>query len=88
MIKIIIASLALAFSATVFAADAENSGSTTVDHSKNPLTGTETTTKKTEKTVKGEHGKGKMKMKETTKKKTDGSTETETKIDGDSSEKH
>ena len=54
------------------AADAEHSETTTVDHSKNPITGSETTTKKTKKKMKGEHAKTEMKTTDKMKKEKDG----------------
>ena len=45
--KAIVTTVAMVLAASlVHAADAEHSDKTTVDHSKNPITGTETTTKK------------------------------------------
>ena len=60
------------------AADAENSASTTVDHSKNPITGTETTTTETKGMHKDGSHKDSMKKKSKHKKMKDGSTETTT----------
>lgn len=68
--------------ATSFAADTEHKAETTVDQSKNPITGTETTTKKTKKKMKGDHASSETVTKEKTKVGTDGekktTTETET----------
>lgn len=71
------------------AADAENSDSTTVDTSKNPITGTKTTTKKHKMKKKTDGGaSADMTVKETTKEKTDGTVEKSTKAEADSSTKH
>lgn len=77
-----------AFVSPVFAADAENKNETTVDHSKNPITGTETT--KVKKTVakKGPHGEKKSEVVEKTKKYTDGTVEKSVETESDSSTKH
>lgn len=69
------------------AADAENSAKTTVDHSKNPITGTQTTTKKYKKKVKGENGSGhQVDVMEKTKQKTDGTVETKVEAEGSATE--
>lgn len=83
MKSIVTAVVTVLLSATVFASDVENSHSTTTDTSKNPITGTEKTVKKTEAVAKGPHGETKTETKEVTKKKKSGktekTTETETK---------
>jgi hypothetical protein len=85
--KMIIALVGIAFAATAYAADSENSEKSTVDHSKNPITGTKTTTKKWKKKVKGDEGKGEAEVKETTKEKTDGTVEKKVKVDSDTENK-
>lgn len=71
-----IISAALLLGATAFAADAKNE--TTVDTSKNPITGTETTTTKHEEKA----GDNKMKTKKVVKKHKDGKVETKVEADG------
>jgi len=59
------------------AADAANSDNATVDQSKNPITGTKTTTKKWKKKSKTANGdSAEVNAKETTKVKKDGTTTT------------
>ena len=59
-----------------FAADAEDKSSATVDHSKNPITGTETTKKVSKKKMKDGHGnEAAMKVTDKTKVHTDGKVE-------------
>ncbi len=80
--------LALAVAALVspaFAADNENKNEVKVDHSKNPITGTHTTTKTTKVKKKGEHAKSEMEVTEKTKVKKDGTVEKSTEVEGDSS---
>ena len=61
------------------AADAEKKEEVTVDHSKNPVTGTETTTKTAKHKKAAKHGASKMEETTTTQKAhTDGSTATTT----------
>jgi len=84
MKKLITVLLSMGFATSVYAADAENSGSATVDHSKNPLTGTQTTTKKWKSKKKNARGEAETNSKETTKEMTDGSTEKTTKTTTDS----
>ena len=60
----------------VFAADAENKMEATTDTSTNPLTGTQTTTKKYKRKVKNPNGvKSTQDVTEKTKVKTDGTVE-------------
>ena len=61
-----------------FAADKENKAETSTDTSKNPITGTETTTTKSEKKMKGEHSKAETSTKKTHKKYKDGGEKTTT----------
>jgi hypothetical protein len=85
ILSAVIALSGLSFSA--MAADAENSEKATVDHSKNPVTGTKKTTVTHKSKHKNEDGsESKMKRKDTTKETTDGKTEksTETKTDSES----
>ena len=78
-----LAAAALFVGSVSFAADVENKDNTTVDHSKNPITGTETTTTKTEEKVKDDHGNmKKMKTKKTVKNHKDGKVETDVKVEG------
>ena len=70
-----------------FAADAENSASTTVDHSKNPITGTEKTVKKSKKKMKGAEGKATEEVKETTKVDKDGKVDQSTEVKTESKDK-
>ncbi len=70
------------------AADAENTETTKVDHSKNPITGTKTTKKKFKKKVKDEEGhSADMNVTETTKEKKDGSVKTSTDVDAEAASK-
>ena len=85
MKKTILALTVAAFASPVFAADAENKSATTVDHSKNPITGTETTTKTTKAKKKGDHAEGEMKIKEKTKVYKDGKVEKSNEVEGSSS---
>ena len=64
-----------------YAADAENKAETTTDTSKNPITGTVTTTKKTSKKMKGAHGEAEAKVTEKTKVHKDGKVEHSEKVD-------
>lgn len=84
--------LALALSMLVapsfaMATDEENSAKTTVDHSKNPITGTETTTKKTKRLKRGAGKNSKMETVETTKKHTDGTVDHTVETNTDSETK-
>lgn len=63
------------------AADQEHSDSTTTDTSKNPITGTVTTTKKMTKKKKTEHGEEKMEVTEKTKMMKDGSIKKTTEVE-------
>ncbi len=87
MKKLMIAALGLLMTGTVYAADAENSETTKIDHSKNPITGTKKTTKTWKKKVKDGSGKDDATVKETTYQKPDGSTEKKTEVDADSTDK-
>ncbi|RYZ66075.1 MAG: hypothetical protein EOP05_19665 [Proteobacteria bacterium] len=85
-------SLAIALSALFvgsvgFAADAENKAETTTDVSKNPITGTVTTTKKTAAKKKGAHGKASMETTEKTKVHKDGEVEKSVEVEGESAHK-
>jgi hypothetical protein len=53
---VMVLAAALMVGAMAHAADMENKGEATTDTSKNPITGTVTTTKKMHKKVKGAHG--------------------------------
>jgi isocitrate lyase len=74
-------------SGLAIAADSENSAKETTDVSKNPITGSVTTTKKASRTVKTASGKRTMDVKKTTKVKKDGTVEESVKVDGDSTAK-
>lgn len=79
MKRLLLTAVCLMFTAsmTAMAADEENSGSTTVDKSHNPITGSDTTTKTTKHKVKDASGaKHKVKEKKSTTHKSDGGTET------------
>ena len=71
-----------------FAADAENTSETTVDTSKNPITGTVKTVKKTKQKVKGAKGEGEVQTKEVTKVYKDGTVEKKVDAEGSSETKH
>jgi hypothetical protein len=85
MNKLIIAAISMLFAASVYAADQEVKDSATVDHSKNPITGTKTTKREWKSKKKNADGKAEAKTTETTKVGTDGSVdkkvETETSSD-------
>jgi len=68
------------------AADAENKAEATADTSKNPITGTVTTTKKYKKKVKGAHGEADAKVTEKTKVHKDGKVEQSEKVDASKTE--
>jgi hypothetical protein len=88
MKKLMILAPILMMSSLAFAADVENSNTTTVDHSKNPITGTKKTVRKHK--MKAKDGAGNAAdttITETTKMKTDGSMEKKTKVEGDESHK-
>lgn len=68
------------------AADAENKAEATTDTSKNPITGTVTTTKKFNKKVKGAHGEAEAQVTEKTKVHKDGKVEKSEKVDASASE--
>lgn len=87
MSKLVIAIVGVAFSASVHAADAEHKESATVDHSKNPITGTKTTTKKWKSKKKGAHGEAEKTTTETTKEMTDGSVDKKVETESSSDPK-
>lgn len=71
------------------AADTENSEKSTVDTSKNPITGTQTTTKKYKKKQKGKNGSGQdVEVTEKTKVKTDGTVQQNIDVEADTTSKH
>lgn len=71
------------------AADAEHKETSTVDHSKNPITGTETTTKKYKGKMKNEKGQSEdVAITEKTKVKKDGTTTKSVEASGEKTEKH
>lgn len=76
-VMMIIASTVLA-SSLALAADEESKQEVKVDHSKNPITGTETTTKTTKKKMKSPHAEAEMTKKEKTKTYKDGTKKTTT----------
>ena len=70
------------------AADAENSNSTTVDNSKNPITGTKKTVKKHKMKMKDAAGnEADATVKETTKVQKDGTVSKKTTVDADTTKK-
>lgn len=70
------------------AADTEHVESDKTDHSKNPITGTETTTHKYKKTIKDEHGQeAKVDVKEKIKKSKDGKVKKSVEVEGESTSK-
>lgn len=74
--------------ATLFAADMEKKSETTVDTSKNPITGTVTTKKKHTKKKKGDNREQTSEVTEKTKVHTDGKVEQTTKTETKTEEKH
>jgi hypothetical protein len=68
------------------AADMENKGEATTDTSKNPVTGTTTTTKKWTKKVKGANGEAEAKVTEKTKVHKNGKVEKSEKVDATQTE--
>lgn len=85
--KAIVTTVAMVLAASlVHAADAEHSDKTTVDHSKNPITGTETTTKKHTKKMHNDAtgAKSEVTTKEKVKAKKDGTVSKETTVEQDS----
>lgn len=72
---------ALVSGSLAMAADAENKSETTVDTSKNPITGTVTKKTKHKKKVKGEHGSANVEVTEKTKTHKDGKVEHSTEVD-------
>ena len=85
MTKSIIALVVAAFMSPAFAADHEQKNDVTVDHSKNPITGTQTTTKTTKVKNKGDHAKSDMEIKEKTKVMKNGKVEHSKEVDASSS---
>lgn len=77
---------ALMVGAMAQAADMENKGAVTTDTSKNPITGTVTTTKKMSKKIKGAHGEVDAKVTEKTKVHKDGKVEKSEKVDASTTE--
>jgi len=77
---------AVLVSPVAFAADHDSGAAaeTKVEHSKNPLTGTEKTVKTTEKKMKRGKSHAKVKSTETTKVHTDGEVEKSVDVEGDS----
>ena len=85
--KTMIAGLFLV-STMAFAADAEHKVDETKDVSKNPITGTVTTTKKYSKKVKNEDGEeGHVKIKEKTKQYKDGTVKKSTDAEAETEHK-
>ena len=79
---------ALLVGSVSMAADAEHSEKSTTDVSKNPLTGTQTTTKKFKKKAKNQSGSGHdVEVTEKTSVKTDGTVEKKVDVNADSTEK-
>lgn len=74
---ITIAALALVGSMAL-AADTENKAESSTDTSKNPITGSETTTKKSTKKMKHGHAKSESTTKESATKHKDGAVDTKT----------
>jgi hypothetical protein len=86
MKRLLLLCLSSIFAGTLALAAEKEEGKTTVDHSHNPLTGSDTTTKTT--TAKKKDASGKThtyKKKETTTKKTDGGAEHSTSTEETSS---
>lgn len=77
---------ALMVGSLAHAADAENKAEATTDVSKNPITGTVTTTKKSSHKMKGAHGEGKVEVTEKTKVHKDGKVEKSADVSAKSSE--
>ena len=77
---------ALMVGSLAHAADGENKAEATTDTSKNPITGTVTTTKKSSKHVKGMHGKGDVKVTEKTSVHKDGQVDKKVNVEGTSTE--
>lgn len=80
--------LAAFISPVAFAADHEHKDENSVDVSKNPITGTVTTTKKSEHKVKRGKGHAKVSVTEKTKEMTDGSTEKTKEVETESHPNH
>lgn len=79
----------LAGTDSAFAADKENSESVTQETSKNPFTGTKTTTIKHKVKKKDAAGANvEVNQKETIKEKTNGQVERKMEVDGEREEKH
>ncbi len=77
---------ALMVGSLAHAADAENKAEATTDTSKNPITGTVTTTKKHSHKIKGANGDGKVEVTEKTKVHKDGKVEKSATVDAKSTE--
>lgn len=84
MKAMMILAAAMMVGALAHAADAENKAEATTDVSKNPITGTVTTTKKSSKKVKGAHGDAKVEVTEKTKVHKDGTVEKSSEVDATS----
>jgi hypothetical protein len=82
MKKIILPLMALVFTSAVYA-DSETSNSATVEHSKNPITGSKTTTKKWKNKKRNGDAKAESTTTEKVKENSDGTKErsTDTKTD-------
>ena len=89
MKKIVVSAIgAMLVGSLAMAADAEKSNSHTTDVSKNPITGTKTTTKKSKSMKKGAGGMNhEAVVTETTKQKTDGTVTKEVEVDAETSTK-
>ncbi|MGZ3721505.1 MAG: hypothetical protein ACXVA9_01160 [Bdellovibrionales bacterium] len=87
MKKLVVLLASSIFAANVYAADAEDSKKVTVDHSKNPITGTEKTTKTVKRKSHGSKGRHDSESTTTTKEKTDGSVEKTTETKSEDSNK-
>jgi hypothetical protein len=87
MKKLIPLVLAALFCVPAFADDAENKASDTVDTSKNPITGTTTTTQKHKRKWKKGADHGSATVTEKTKVKKDGEVDKSVDVKGDSTEK-
>lgn len=87
--QLIVAALGALLAGSVsFAADNENSEKATVDHSKNPITGTQTTTKKYKKKKKAANGASQdVEVTEKTKVKTDGTVTKDMDVEAESTNK-
>ena len=79
MIKLIIGAIAATMAVSSYADDRENSSEYKEDTTRNPITGTTTTTKKSEHKTKDGSRTHKTEREDKVKRHTDGSTEHETK---------